>query len=125
MNPRDTLTTGTTSTPSAGKHDDGSPGAPVGRRPLRAVARRLAVAVLGGLVVLVGLLLVPLPGPGWAVVVLGLSFLGREFPWAARLSTWARGRVREAVRRVRRRGRPADAATGAGPRREQAVAVVR
>ena len=120
MNPRDILT-GTTSTASSRGRDSTSGGGSRGRRSLRALARRTAVALVGGLIVLVGLLLVPLPGPGWPVVFLGLSLLGREFPWAARLSSWARGRVREAVRRVR--GRPASATSGAGGRVAKPVAV--
>jgi hypothetical protein len=35
--------------------------------------------------VLVGLLLVPLPGPGWLIV-----FLGTEFPSAARFAVYLR-----------------------------------
>ncbi|MGR7027194.1 PGPGW domain-containing protein [Geodermatophilus sp. URMC 62] len=126
------------------------PGRPLRRPPRRSTGRggthavltasgprapRAPLAARGGqprrggggrrLIVLVGLLLVPLPGPGWPVVVVGLSFLGREFPWTARLSTWAQRRVREAVRWSRRRGRPASATSGAGGRSAEAVAVGR
>ena len=73
------------------------------RRTLRALARRAAVALGGSLVVLVGLALVPLPGPGWPVVLLGLSLLAREFPWAARLSAAVERRLRDAVQWSRRR----------------------
>ena len=55
-------------------------------RPLR----RGVVAVTGSTVVLLGLVLVPLPGPGWPVVAAGTALLGTEFPWAARLT----GRLR-------------------------------
>ena len=53
---------------------------------------------------LVGLVLVPLPGPGWVVVALGVALLGTEFAWAARLTDRLRGvvahvRARPAVRR--------------------------
>ena len=74
-----------------------------GRRPWASLAVRAGVALLGGLTVLVGLVLVPLPGPGWPVVLLGLTFLGREFPWAARLSHTLRRRVRDAVMWLRKR----------------------
>jgi len=36
-------------------------------------------------VVLGGLALVPLPGPGWAIVFIGLGMLALEFEWAERL----------------------------------------
>jgi uncharacterized protein (TIGR02611 family) len=53
-------------------------------------AYRLGVAVLGTLIVIIGLLLVPLPGPGWLIVFLGLATLGTEFPAAARLGAYVR-----------------------------------
>jgi len=36
-------------------------------------------------VVLGGLALVPLPGPGWAIVFIGLGMLALEFKWAENL----------------------------------------
>ena len=51
-------------------------------------AYRTAVAILGGGLAIVGLLLVPLPGPGWLVVFLGLAILGTEFHWAGRIAGW-------------------------------------
>jgi uncharacterized protein (TIGR02611 family) len=46
---------------------------------------RLGVGLLGTVVAVVGLILVPLPGPGWLIVFLGLAILGTEFPAAHRL----------------------------------------
>ena len=46
-------------------------------------ARRLGVFVAGTGLVVLGLVLVPLPGPGWAVVIAGLAVLATEFTWAA------------------------------------------
>ncbi|WP_369052309.1 TIGR02611 family protein [Kineococcus terrestris] len=54
---------------------------------------RTAVGAVGGLVVLLGLVLVPLPGPGWLVVFLGLALLGTEFHVARRLLRFARRHV--------------------------------
>jgi uncharacterized protein (TIGR02611 family) len=45
-------------------------------------ARRIAVAVVGGTVLLVGLALLVLPGPAFVVIPLGLAILGLEFAWA-------------------------------------------
>lgn len=53
--------------------------------PGGAVAWRVAVTVIGLLIVVVGLLLLPLPGPGWLVIFAGLGILASEFSWAARL----------------------------------------
>jgi uncharacterized protein (TIGR02611 family) len=51
-------------------------------------AYRTLVGILGGGLAIVGLLMVPLPGPGWLVVFLGLAILGTEFHWAKRLAGW-------------------------------------
>ena len=45
---------------------------------------------IGVLVVAIGLILVPLPGPGWLIVFVGLTILGTEFHWARRLLAWLR-----------------------------------
>lgn len=57
---------------------------------------RALVLVVGGVVVLGGLALVPLPGPGWLLVFLGLSILASEFDWAARLLRWTKTQVIQA-----------------------------
>jgi uncharacterized protein (TIGR02611 family) len=51
-------------------------------------AYRTLVGILGGSLAILGLLLVPLPGPGWLVVFLGLAVLGTEFHWAGRIASW-------------------------------------
>lgn len=58
----------------------------VGRHPRFELGYRIAVGALGGLIAIVGLILVPLPGPGWLIVFLGLGVLGTEFGWARRLA---------------------------------------
>jgi len=60
----------------------------IDRHPRLNTAYRTAVGVVGGTLSVVGLLLVPLPGPGWLVVFLGLAVLGTEFHWARRVSAW-------------------------------------
>jgi uncharacterized protein (TIGR02611 family) len=46
---------------------------------------RAGVAVLGVAIVIAGIALIPLPGPGWLVVFAGLAVLATEFAWAERL----------------------------------------
>jgi uncharacterized protein (TIGR02611 family) len=58
-----------------------------------ATAYRIGVGAVGGLIVVAGLALVPLPGPGWLIVFIGLSVLATEFAWAERLLGVARARV--------------------------------
>ena len=45
-------------------------------------ARRIVVLVLGSSVVLVGVVMLVLPGPGLLVIPLGLAILAAEFQWA-------------------------------------------
>jgi uncharacterized protein (TIGR02611 family) len=58
--------------------------------PTGSVAFRTAIAILGGLVVALGLVLVPLPGPGWLIVFFGLSIWAVEFVWARNLLQFGR-----------------------------------
>ena len=51
------------------------------------------VATLGVSVVLVGIVLIPLPGPGWLIVLAGLAILAAEFVWAQRLLGYTRARL--------------------------------
>lgn len=55
-------------------------------------SKKVAVAIIGGCVVLVGLVLVPYPGPGWLIVFGGLAILASEFDFAERLLDFAKGR---------------------------------
>jgi uncharacterized protein (TIGR02611 family) len=59
-------------------------------RPSLYLAYRVLIAVIGAAIVIGGLILVPLPGPGWLIVFLGVALLGTEFRWAKRLGRWAR-----------------------------------
>jgi tellurite resistance protein TerC len=47
-------------------------------------ARRIAVSVIGGTVILIGVAMIVLPGPAMVVIPLGLGILGLEFAWARR-----------------------------------------
>ncbi len=47
-------------------------------------ARRIAVAIVGGSVVVLGIAMLVLPGPAIVVIPAGLAILGLEFAWARR-----------------------------------------
>lgn len=47
-------------------------------------ARKLIIAIVGFSIICVGLALLVLPGPGIAVIALGLFVLSLEFAWADR-----------------------------------------
>ena len=54
---------------------------------------RIVVGVVGALIVAVGIVAIPLPGPGWLIVIAGLFVLATEFAWAERLLEFTKGHV--------------------------------
>src|SRR5262245_43715752 len=61
--------------------------------PTGRVVLRLGVGILGALVIVVGIILLPLPGPGWAIIFFGIAIWSIEFRWAKRLLLYAKARV--------------------------------
>jgi uncharacterized protein (TIGR02611 family) len=61
-------------------------------RPKAEFGYRFVVAVIGLTVLAVGILAIPYPGPGWAIVFVGLAILATEFNWARRLLAYTRER---------------------------------
>jgi uncharacterized protein (TIGR02611 family) len=66
--------------------------------------RRIAIAIAGFSVLLLGVALLVVPVPGTTVVVFpfGLAILAREFQWAQRLLDWSISAVRRTWAWVRR-----------------------
>ena len=62
--------------------------------PTGRLALKIGVGVLGSLVVVVGIILIPFPGPGWAIVILGLAILALEFTWAKNLLEFTKRHVK-------------------------------
>ena len=62
-------------------------------RPHLHLFYKVLVGIVGGLVVVIGLILVPLPGPGWLVVFIGLTILASEFHFFHRIITWLRAQL--------------------------------
>ncbi|MGY2002933.1 TIGR02611 family protein [Blastococcus sp. SYSU DS1024] len=54
---------------------------------------RVGVGIVGGLIVAIGLVTIPLPGPGWLTVIAGLFILATEFTWAERLLEFTKRHV--------------------------------
>jgi uncharacterized protein (TIGR02611 family) len=46
------------------------------------VAKRIAIGIVGGSVLVVGILMIVLPGPAFVVIPVGLGILSLEFAWA-------------------------------------------
>jgi uncharacterized protein (TIGR02611 family) len=58
--------------------------------------RKLIVAVIGVTVLLLGVVMVALPGPAFIVIPLGLGILATEFAWARRAVRRARVMIAKA-----------------------------
>lgn len=80
--------------------------------------------ILGGFtLLLIGIVMLVTPGPGWLVIFLGLGLLAAEFVWARRLMDRMRRegeRVRGVVRKVAR-SVPAKPSTESNERRTHAA----
>jgi uncharacterized protein (TIGR02611 family) len=76
---------------------------------------KTVIGIVGVAVVIAGVILIPLPGPGWLVVFLGLAILGTEFPAAHRFNLWVQRKVAAVIAWFRaRRQRRAAAKAAAG-----------
>ncbi len=68
-------------------------------------ARRIAIAVIGATVVLLGVAMLVLPGPGLLTIVGGLAILALEFAFARRWLERIKRTTKKAVGEVKRRVR--------------------
>ncbi len=57
---------------------------------------RAGIAVVGLVVIIVGVVLLVLPGPGWVIIFVGLGIWATEFAWA--------GSLMKSLRRLLRKG---------------------
>jgi uncharacterized protein (TIGR02611 family) len=81
-------------------------------RPWLRLTYKIVVTAVGVTVVLIGIALLVLPGPGWLLIFLGLGILGTEFPVVRRLTdrlkalvmrvwhTWRERRARRAAQKA-------------------------
>ncbi|GAA1384182.1 hypothetical protein GCM10009661_65170 [Catellatospora chokoriensis] len=62
--------------------------------PTGAAVLKVIIGALGAVVVAIGILLIPLPGPGWLIVIGGLAIWAIEFVWARHLLQFTKDKVR-------------------------------
>ena len=82
------------------------------KTPHGRMALKITIGTVGTLVVALGVLLIPFPGPGWAIVILGLAIWALEFSWAKNLLEFTKRHVQSWTRWVRRRSLPVRAVLG-------------
>jgi uncharacterized protein (TIGR02611 family) len=68
------------------------------------LAKRVGIAVAGGVLLGAGLVMMVTPGPGLLVMVAGLAVLATEFAWAERQRDRLVSRAKHERDRLRRRG---------------------
>ncbi|MFF5070488.1 TIGR02611 family protein [Micromonospora olivasterospora] len=74
--------------------------------PTGRIALKIFISVLGAIIVTVGIALIPLPGPGWLLVIAGLGVWAVEFHWARRLLNFTRRHVQRWTRWATSRSLP-------------------
>ncbi len=80
--------------------------------PTGRLALRIGIGVLGGVVVAIGIVLIPFPGPGWAIVILGLAIWALEFAWAKHLLEFTKRHVQSWTHWIGRQSLPVRAVIG-------------
>ncbi len=65
------------------------------------IAKRIAIAVVGTTVLLVGIALIVLPGPALIVIPIGLAILSVEFAWARSWLKRIRAKISEQTASMR------------------------
>ena len=62
--------------------------------------KRIVIAIVGFTVLLLGVVMIILPGPAFIIIPLGLAILATEFVWAERLLTKAKAYFEKQRQRV-------------------------
>jgi uncharacterized protein (TIGR02611 family) len=74
--------------------------------PTGRLSLKIAIGILGGVVVAAGIVMIPFPGPGWAVVILGLAIWAVEFAWARNLLEFTKRHVQSWTHWIGRQSLP-------------------
>jgi uncharacterized protein (TIGR02611 family) len=64
---------------------------------LRQMVWRAAATGIGAGIIAVGVMLLVLPGPGWALIFLGMAVLATEYAWAHRLLRFTKDKAQGAA----------------------------
>jgi tellurite resistance protein TerC len=63
-------------------------------------ARRIVITLVGGTIVLIGIVMIVIPGPATVVIPIGLAILGLEWAWARRLLRTVKQKGGEALDQI-------------------------
>ena len=66
------------------------------------MAKRIAIGIVGGTVLIIGIGMIVLPGPAFVVIPVGLGILGLEFAWARIWLRKAKAKAEEVARNFKK-----------------------
>jgi uncharacterized protein (TIGR02611 family) len=69
--------------------------------------RKPLVLIVGVAIIVAGIGMLVLPGPGWAAIFLGLAVLATEFAFAERVRNWAVAHVKNTWGKIKQKRRAA------------------
>lgn len=76
------------------------------------LVRKLVISLIGFPIIIIGAILVPLPGPGLLIMFFGLFLISLEFDWAKKYVTQIRSKFGDIYKTAQKRseaiGRPKD-----------------
>ena len=78
------------------------------------MAKRIAIGIVGGSVLIIGICMIVLPGPAFVVIPVGLGILGIEFAWARSWLRKAKAKAEEVARSFKQKSGGQDS-DGPGP----------
>ncbi|MDQ0603247.1 uncharacterized protein (TIGR02611 family) [Streptomyces canus] len=61
---------------------------------------QVGIFIIGLAVVVLGIIMLPLPGPGWVVIFGGMAIWATEFVWAQLVLRWTKRKVTEAAQKA-------------------------
>ncbi len=61
---------------------------------------QVGVFIIGLAIVVAGIIMLPLPGPGWVVIFGGMAVWATEFVWAQLVLRWTKRKVTEAAQKA-------------------------
>ena len=70
--------------------------------------RKPLVFIIGLAVIVTGLALLVLPGPGWAAIFLGFAILSTEFAFAEKVRRWLMANLKRTAASIRRLLQPSN-----------------
>lgn len=65
--------------------------------------RKLIIGLIGFPIIVVGIILIPLPGPGLLICLLGLIILSFEFEWAKKYADQIKGTLKAILEKAQNR----------------------